>query len=109
MPMRRRSRAGSELAAKDESRSFLPQHERDQSGEGMTGWKGLWRSQQWVIVSFAVAFGLFMLYVLAVCGFYFSPAVFEDVLIIYASHLYHMRSLLPSKAELPPGRLICMF
>lgn len=66
MPMRRRSRAGSE-STKEEARSFLPQHERDGgSGEGMTGWKGLWKSQQWVIVSFAVAFGLLMLYVLAV-------------------------------------------
>jgi hypothetical protein len=67
MPMRRRSRAGSELA-KEEARSFLPQHERAGAGagEGMTGWKGLWKSQQWVIVSFAVAFGLLMLYILAV-------------------------------------------
>lgn len=71
MPMRRRSRAASELAmAKEEARSFLPQHEGDGAGagagEGMTGWKGLWKSQQWVIVSFAVAFGLLMLYILAV-------------------------------------------
>ena len=65
MPMRRRSRAGSELA-KEEARSFLPQHERASAGEGMTGWKGLWKSQQWVIISFAVAFGLLMLYILAV-------------------------------------------
>jgi hypothetical protein len=66
MPMRRRSRAGSELA-KEEARSFLPQHERASDAvEGMTGWKGLWKSQQWVIVSFAVAFGLLMLYILAV-------------------------------------------
>ena len=65
MPMRRRSRAGSELA-KEEARSFLPQHERAGAGEGMTGWKGLWKSQQWVIISFAVAFGLLMLYILAV-------------------------------------------
>ena len=66
MPMRRRSRAGSELA-KEEARSFLPQHERSGgAGEGMTGWKGLWKSQQWVIISFAVAFGLLMLYILAV-------------------------------------------
>jgi hypothetical protein len=64
MPMRRRSRAGSELA-KDEARSFLPQHERD-GDEGMKGWKGLWKSQQWVIVGFAVAFGLLMVYILAV-------------------------------------------
>jgi hypothetical protein len=67
MPMRRRSRAGSELA-KEEARSFLPQHERGGAvpGERMTGWKGLWRSQQWVIVSLAVAFGLLVLYILAV-------------------------------------------
>jgi hypothetical protein len=64
MPMRRRSRAGSELA-KDEARSFLPQHERDDDEE-MKGWRGLWKSQQWVIVSFAVAFGLLMVYILAV-------------------------------------------
>ena len=69
MPMRRRSRAGSELA-KDESRSFLPQHEGD-GDEGMKGWKGLWKSQQWVMVGFAVAFGLLMVYILAV-----SPRLF---------------------------------
>jgi hypothetical protein len=39
---------------------------RASAGEGMTGWKGLWKSQQWVIISFAVAFGLLMLYILAV-------------------------------------------
>lgn len=64
MPLRRRSRAGSELAS-EESRSFLPQHEKA-GGEQLTGWRGLWKSQQWVIVGFAVAFGLLMLYVLAV-------------------------------------------
>lgn len=90
MPMRRRSRAGSELAmVKEESRSFLPQHERDGAGagagavEGMTGWKGLWKSQQWVIVSFAVAFGLFMLYILAVSislfPFLFPERSLEDM------------------------------
>jgi hypothetical protein len=73
MPMRRRSRAGSELA-KEEARSFLPQHEKDGVGsaEGMTGWKGLWKSQQWVIVSLAVAFGLLMLYILAVSVVFLS-------------------------------------
>lgn len=78
MPMRRRSRAGSELA-KDEARSFLPQHEDREDGEVMKGWKGLWQSQQWVIIGFAAAFGLLMLYVLAVsCGFsntYFLSAI----------------------------------
>ena len=68
MPMRRRSRAGSELA-KDEARSFLPQHEREGGadvGEGMTGWKGLWQSQQWMMGGLTVAFVLLILYVLAV-------------------------------------------
>lgn len=63
--MRRRSRAGSELA-KDETRSFLPQHEKPAGGEEMTGWRGLWKSQQWVIIGFSVAFALLMLYILAV-------------------------------------------
>jgi hypothetical protein len=80
MPMRRRSRAGSELA-KEEARSFLPQHERTGAGESMTGWKGLWKSQQWAIISFAVAFGLLVLYILAVslvCRFDLRCRTFAD-------------------------------
>lgn len=78
--MRRRSRAGSELGHhKDETRSFLPQHEKAATGgESLTGWRGLWKSQQWVIIGFSVAFGLLMLYILAVSlGSFFSRSSAE--------------------------------
>lgn len=82
MPMRRRSRAGSE-STKEEARSFLPQHEQEGgAGEGMTGWKGLWKSQQWVIVSLAVAFALLMFYVLAVSISSSSQLMSEKLVLI---------------------------